>query len=305
MTIEKIGLTGRKQRLLTSSASVANSQTEPNAETAFAGAHGNPRDWTEDGLRQAGMRAGYQGAQASQLKGKASENDKAFTELFTEMCFGILQNTAVNGLPTTHEIMEEEVDFFTAEYSDELAGTEIKEGAEIDLQNIARRKLTQDTYNSAYSAAKITARDLFERGVKSAPTADTQAQRAMSLMSGKRDLLANMLCLAQTNLPKAQELMDPALRDIVNGKAASVTKLETRAKKIQSALDVALKGQHSDWKTLIKSEELTQESLNEIRKSLKAYRDGQRESFQLSKVPKDHASQQGFRDELQEVIDAG
>ena len=304
MTIEKIGLTGRKQRLLTSSASIANRQVEPNAEAAFAGANGDPRDWNSDGMRQAGMRAGYQGAQASQLKGKASENDKAFTELFTEMGFGILQNTEVNGLPSTYTITEDDVDYLTSEYGDTV-GTEFKADTEIDLQNIARRKLTQNTYNSAYSAAKITARDLFERGVKSAPTADTQAQRAMSLMSGKRDLLANMLCLAQTNLPKAQELMDPALRDIVNGKAASVTKLETRAKKIQSALDVALKIQHSDWKTLIKSEELTQESLNEIRKSLKAYRDGQRESFQLSKVPKDHASQQGFRDELQEVIDAG
>jgi len=302
MTIEKIGLTGRKQRLLTSSAAIANRQAEPNAETAFAGAHGNPKDWTEDGLRQAGMRAGYQGAQASQLKGKASENDKAFTELFTEMGFGILQNTAVNGLPTAHEILKEEVDFFTAEYSDELAGTEIKEGAKINLQNIARRKLTQDTYNSAYRSAQYTARDLFERGVKSAPTADTQAQRAMSLMSGKRDLLANMLCLAQADLTKAQELMDPALRDIVNGKAASVTKLETRAKKIQSALDIALSGQHKDWKTLIKSEELTQESLNEIRKSLKAYRDGQREGFQLSKVPKDHASRRAFITEMQSVI---
>ena len=304
MTIEKIGLTGRKQRLLTSSASIANQQVEPNAEAAFAGANGDPRDWTEDGLRQSAIRAGYQGAQASQLKGKASENDKAFTELFTEMGFGILQNTEVNGHSTEHCVIAEEVDYLNAEYKNQLSG-DVEEDTVIDLQNIARRKLTQDTYNSAYSSAKITARDLFERGVKSAPTADTQAQRAMSLMSGKRDLLANMLCLAQTNLPKAQELMDPALRDIVNGKAASITKLEARAKKIQSALDVALKGQHSDWKTLIKSEELTQESLNEIRKSLKAYRDGQRESFQLNKVPKDHASQQGFRDELQEVIDAG
>jgi len=302
MTIEKIGLTGRKQRLLTSSASIANRQTEPNAETAFAGAHGNPKDWTEDGLRQAGMRAGYQGAQASQLKGKASENDKAFTELFTEMGFGILQNTAVNGLPTAHEILEEEVDFFTAEYSDELAGTEIKEGAKINLQNIARRKLTQDTYNSAYRSAQYTARDLFERGVKSAPTADTQAQRAMSLMSGKRDLLANMLCLAQVDLTKAQELMDPALRDLVNGKAASVTKLETRAKKIQKVLDVILSVQHKDWKTLIKKETDDQESLNDTRKSLKAYRDGQRESFQLSKVPKDHASRRAFITEMQSVI---
>lgn len=302
MTIEKIGLTGRKQRLLTSSASIANLQTEPNAETAFAGAHGNPKDWTEDGLRQAGMRAGYQGAQASQLKGKASENDKAFTELFTEMGFGILQNTAVNGLPTAHEILKEDVDFFTVEYSDELAGTEIKEGAKINLQNIARRKLTQDTYNSAYRSAQYTARDLFERGVKSAPTADTQAQRAMSLMSGKRDLLANMLCLAQADLTKAQELMDPALRDIVNGKAASVTKLETRAKKIQKVLDVILSVQHKDWKTLIKKETDDQESLNDTRKSLKAYRDGQRESFQLSKVPKDHASRRAFITEMQSVI---
>lgn len=302
MTIEKIGLTGRKQRLLTSSASIANRQTEPNAETAFAGAHGNPKDWTEDGLRQAGMRAGYQGAQASQLKGKASENDKAFTELFTEMGFGILQNTAVNGLPTAHEILKEEVDFFTVEYSDELAGTEIKEGAKINLQNIARRKLTQDTYNSAYRSAQYTARDLFERGVKSAPTADTQAQRAMSLMSGKRDLLANMLCLAQVDLTKAQELMDPALRDLVNGKAASVTKLETRAKKIQKVLDVILSVQHKDWKTLIKKETDDQESLNDTRKSLKAYRDGQRESFQLSKVPKDHASRRAFITEMQSVI---
>ena len=303
MTIEKIGLTGRKQRMLTSSASIANRQTEPNAETAFAGAHGNPKDWTEDGLRQAGMRAGYQGAQASQLKGKASENDKAFTELFTEMGFGILQNTAVNGLPTAHKILKEEVDFFTAEYSDELAGTEIKEGAKINLQNIARRKLTQDTYNSAYRSAQYTARDLFERGVKSAPTADTQAQRAMSLMSGKRDLLANMLCLAQADLTKAQELMDPALRDVVSGKAASVTKLETRAKKIQKALDVALSVQHKDWKTLIKKETDDQESLNDTRKSLKAYRDKQRESFQLNKVPKDHASRRAFITEMQSVID--
>jgi len=303
MTIEKIGLTGRKQRLLTSSASIANRQVEPNAEAAFAGANGDPRDWTEDRMRQAGMRAGYQGAQASQLKGKASENDKAFTELFTEMGFGILQNTAVNGLPTAHEILEEEVDFFTVEYSDELAGTEIKEGAKINLQNIARRKLTQDTYNSAYRSAQYTARDLFERGVKSAPTADTQAQRAMSLMSGKRDLLANMLCLAQVDLTKAQELMDPALRDLVNGKAASVTKLETRAKKIQKVLDVILSVQHKDWKTLIKKETDDQESLNDTRKSLKAYRDGQRESFQLSKVPKDHASRRAFITEMQSVID--
>jgi len=303
MTIEKIGLTGRKQRLLTSSASIANRQVEPNAEAAFAGANGNPKDWNEDGMRQAGMRAGYQGAQASQLKGKASENDKAFTELFTEMGFGILQNTAVNGLPTAHEILKEEVDFFTVEYSDELAGTEIKEGAKINLQNIARRKLTQDTYNSAYRSAQYTARDLFERGVKSAPTADTQAQRAMSLMSGKRDLLANMLCLAQADLTKAQELMDPALRDVVSGKAASVTKLETRAKKIQKALDVALSVQHKDWKTLIKKETDDQESLNDTRKSLKAYRDKQRESFQLNKVPKDHASRRAFITEMQSVID--
>jgi len=302
MTIEKIGLTGRKQRLLTSSASVANSQTKPNDETAFAGANGDPRDWTEDSLRQAGIRAGYQGAQASQLKGKASENDKAFTELFTEMCFGILQNTEVNGLPTAHIILKEEVDFFTAEYSDELAGTEIKEGAEINLQNIARRKLTQDTYNSAYRSAQYTARDLFERGVKSAPTADTQAQRAMSLMSGKRDLLANMLCLADADLTKAQKLMDPALRDIVNGKDASVTKLETRAKKIQSALDVALSGQHKDWKTLIKNEADEQESLNGTRVSLKEYRDEQRKGFQLNKVPKDHASRRAFITEMQSVI---
>ena len=302
MTIEKIGLTGRKQRLLTSSASIANRQVEPNAESAFAGANGDPRDWNCHRLNQAGMRAGYQGAQASQLKGKASENDKAFTELFTEMGFGILQNTEVNGLPSTYTIREDDVEGLTSDYSD-IIRTEIKEGAEIDLQNIARRKLTQDTYNSAYSAAKITARDLFERGVKSAPTADTQAQRAMSLMSGKRDLLANMLCLAQTNLPKAQELMDPALRDIVNGKAASVTKLETRAKKIQKVLDVILSVQHKDWKTLIKKETDDQESLNDTRKSLKAYRDGQRESFQLSKVPKDHASRRAFITEMQSVID--
>tara|TARA_R110000737_G_scaffold38794_1_gene58644 strand:- start:219 stop:1130 length:912 start_codon:yes stop_codon:yes gene_type:complete len=302
MTIEKIGLTGSKQRMLTSSASIANQQTEPNAETAFAGANGDPRDWTEDSLRQAGIRAGYQGAQASQLKGKASENDKAFTELFTEMGFGILQNTEVNGLPTAHSILKEEVDFFTAEYSDELAGTEIKEGAKINLQNIARRKLTQDTYNSAYRSAQYTARDLFERGVKSAPTADTQAQRAMSLMSGKRDLLANMLCLAQADLTKAQKLMDPALRDIVNGKDASVTKLETRAKKIQSALDVALSGQHKDWKTLIKNEADEQKSLNDTRESLKAYRDEQRKGFQLNKVPKDHASRRAFITEMQSVI---
>ena len=154
MTIEKIGLTGRKQRLLPSTASVANSQTEPNAETAYAGANGNPKDWNEDGLRQAGIRAGYQGAQASQLKGKASENDKAFTELFTEMGFGILQNTEVNGLPSTYTIREDDVEGLTSDYSD-IIRTEIKEGAEIDLQNIARRKLTQDTYNSAYSSAKM------------------------------------------------------------------------------------------------------------------------------------------------------
>ena len=303
MSKAKVGLTGRKQRLLTSSASIANRQVKPDAEAAYAGANGDPRDWTEDGLHQAGMRAGYQGAQASQLKGKASENDKAFTELFTEMCSGILENTEVNGHSTEHCVIAEEVDYLNAEYKNQLSG-DVEEGTVISLQNIARRKLMQDTYNCAYRAAQYTARDLFERGVKSARTADTQAQRAMSLMSGKRDLLANMLCLAQTNLPKAQELMDPALRDIVNGKAASVTKLETRAKKIQSALDVALSVQHSDWKELIKEEKLTQESLNDVRKSLKAYRDGQRESFQLNKVPKDHASQQAFRDKLQEVIDA-
>ena len=122
-------------------------------------------------------------------------------------------------------------------------------------------------------------------------------------MSGKRPLLANMLCLAQTNLTKAQELMDPTRRDIVNGKATSVTKLETRAKKIQKALDVALSGQHKDWKQLIKNEESEQATLTATRGKLDAYRKKQRDHFELNKVPKDHASRRAFITEMQSVID--
>jgi len=303
MSKARVGLKGGKQRRLTSTADIANSQTKPDDDAAFAGANGDPRDWTEDGLRQSAIRAGFQGGQASLLKGKAAQNEKAFTELFTEMCFGVLTNTEVNGHSTEHCVIAEEVDYLNAEYKDQLSG-DVEEGTVINLQNIARRKLMQDTYNSAYRAAQYTARDLFERGVKSAPTADTQAQRAMSLMSGKRSLLANMLILANSDLPKAQEHMNPHKRDMVNGRAANVRKLETRGKKIQAAMDVVLAGKHTDWKQLIKDEESQQEDLNATRKKLDGYREKQRSGFDLRSVPKDHASKQAFIAEMQEAIDA-
>lgn len=296
-------LPGRKQRRLTSTANVANSQAKPDDDAAFAGANGDPRDWTEDGLRQSAIRAGFQGGQASLLKGKAAQNEKAFTELFTEMCFGVLTNTEVNGHSTKHCVHAHEVEGITADYEDQLSGTEVKEGTVLNLQDIARRKLMQDTYNDAYRAAQYTARKLFTSGVKSAPTADAQAQRAMSLMSGKRAMLANMLILAKADLPKAQEHMNPHLRDIVNGKAANVRKLETRGKKIQAAMDVVLSGKHTDWKQLIKDEKSQQKKLDGTREKLEDYRKKQRSGFDLRSVPKDHASRQAFEELMKETLE--
>jgi len=251
----------------------AQASGEQNAEEAFT--YGNPITWTEEQIIQSAMRTGYQGGQASGRSSEARYATARFSELIGETMLAVCVNPQIDTLP------EEE-------------------------QSDARHELANKAQATIYRSTIQTCGARWDRGDRTSKQRDKQLRSGAALVSGKRQVWANALCIADRLPGKLEAILEPNRRTIhKDGSVGNTVSFEQRAKDIQSAVDRLCKQEHGKkWTDNITKLEKAQEEVTNAGKERNKMREELVGNYNLDTLARGDVVTAEWNQQLQAVIDA-